>query len=91
VLSITAGSRRHEMAIHAALGGNSAEIRRVVLAQAVRPVATGMAARFTTVLFAGPLLRGMVFGSSPREPAAFVLTAIVLGTVTAIAGYPVFR
>jgi hypothetical protein len=32
-------------------------------------------------------LRGLLFGVSPSDPRVFALTGIVLGTVSAVAGY----
>ncbi len=46
-----------------------------------------MGAGFVVALGIAPLLRGLLFGISPSDPRVFALTAIVLGTVSIVAGY----
>jgi predicted lysophospholipase L1 biosynthesis ABC-type transport system permease subunit len=87
VLSHATRSRTHEIAIRIALGAKPAEIRWMVLAQALAPVATGLAAGFVMALGIGPLLRRLLFGISPSDPRVLALTAIVLATVSVVAGY----
>jgi ABC-type antimicrobial peptide transport system permease subunit len=86
-LTHTMKRRTHEIAVRIALGAKPAEIRRLVLAQALAPVATGMGAGFVAALCIAPLLRGLLFGISPSDPRVFALTAIVLGTMSLVAGY----
>ena len=70
-----------------ALGAKPASIRRTVLVQALIPVAAGMAAGFVVAAGIAPFLRGVLFGISPSDPRVFVITAIVLGTVSGVASY----
>lgn len=86
-LSNTTKRRTHEIAMRIALGAKPVEIRGWVLAQALTPVAIGMGAGFVVALWIAPLLRGLLFGISPSDPRVFALTAIVLGSVSVVAGY----
>ncbi len=86
-LSYTTRRRAREIAIRIALGAQPADIRWMVLVQALTPVATGMGAGFLVALGIAPLLRGLLFGLSPSDPRVFALTAFVLGSVSAVAGY----
>jgi putative ABC transport system permease protein len=86
-LSDTTSRRTREIAIRMALGAKPAEILWMVLVQALTPVATGMGAGFLVALGIAPLLRGLLFGISPSDPRVFALTAIVLATVSFVAGY----
>jgi ABC-type antimicrobial peptide transport system permease subunit len=87
VLSHTTRRRAREIAIRIALGAKPADIRRMVIVQALTPVAIGIAAGFLVALGIAPLLRGLLFGLSPSDPRVFALTAFVLGGVSVIAGY----
>jgi predicted permease len=87
VLCSTTKRRAREIAIRIALGAKASDIRWMVLGQALTPVAAGMAAGFVVALSIAPLLRGLLFGISPGDPRVFALTAIVLGTVSVVAGY----
>src|SRR6185295_1858917 len=86
-LSNATRRRTREIAIRIALGAKPADIRRMVLAHGLVPVAAGMGAGFLAALGIAPLLRGLLFGISPSDPRVFVLTASVLGSVALVAGY----
>ena len=86
-LSNATRRRTREIAIRIALGAKPADIRRMVLVQALTPVAAGMAAGFAAALGIAPFLRGLLFGISPSDPRIFALTASVLGSVALVAGY----
>jgi putative ABC transport system permease protein len=86
-LSNATKRRTHEIAIRIALGAKPTDIRWMMLARALTPVAAGMGAGFVVALGIAPLLRGLLFGISPSDPRVFALTAIVLGTVSVVAGY----
>jgi len=86
-VSNTTKRRTHEIGVRMALGAKPADIRWMVLLQALTPVAAGMGAGFGVALGIAPVLRGMLFGISPSDPRVFALTAIVLGTVSLVAAY----
>lgn len=79
--------RTREIAVRVALGAKPAEIRWMILAQALAPVGAGIAAGFLLVWLLAPLLRGLLFGVSPADPRVFVVTTVVLGGVAVIAAY----
>jgi ABC-type antimicrobial peptide transport system permease subunit len=86
-LSDTAKRRTNEIGIRLALGARPAEMRRLVLTQALMPVAAGMGAGFVVALSTAPLLRGLLFGMSPGDPRVFAATAFVIGSVCGAASY----
>jgi putative ABC transport system permease protein len=77
----------HDIAIRIALGAKPADIRRMVLAQAVKPVATGMCAGIVVALGIAPVLRGVLFGTSPTDARVFAVAGIVLAIVSVVASY----
>jgi putative ABC transport system permease protein len=86
-VSSTLRRRTREMAIRIALGARPAAIRRIVLVQALAPVATGIGAGSIAAPGLTPFLRERLFGISPSDPRIFALTAIVLAGVSLVAGY----
>jgi predicted permease len=86
-VSHTVKRRTREIAIRMALGAQPAKIRWMVFRQALVPVATGISAGFGVALGIVSLLQGVLFGISPRDPRVFALSALVLGTVSVMAGY----
>jgi len=76
--------RRREIGIRLALGAGVREVRGLVLSQGLRPVVVGLAVGLTVALAAGRLIRGVLFGVSPNDPATLAGVAVCLGLVAAL-------
>jgi len=79
--SVTAhavSQRMQEFGIRLALGGTSADILGLVFRQGLRPLAIGLMAGLPLALFVTRLLRTLLAGVSPGDPATFVVAATVL-------------
>jgi len=87
VVSYSVSQRANEMGIRMALGAQSANIHRLVLRQALFPVAIGLAVGITASFALGQLLRGLLFGVSAADPIAISAAVVPLGVVATIACY----
>jgi predicted permease len=85
VVAKTVAERRVEMGIRIALGSPGSAILRLVLGKGLRPVAIGLAAGILGALFAGRLVRSLLFGVSATDPLSLVAAALLLQAVAALA------
>jgi predicted permease len=81
VVSYSVTRRRNEMGVRMALGARPQNLYRLVTAQAMRPVALGLAAGLAAALAAGRVLASLLYGISPRDPVTMTAVAGVLVTV----------
>jgi len=85
VVSYSVAQRRREMGIRMALGAAASSLERMVLWQAIRPVAAGLALGIAAALAAGRVLSSLLFQVSGRDPATIGGVALVLLVVSAAA------
>jgi len=81
VLSYAVGRRTHEIGIRGALGATRSGIERMVLRDALRLTLLGLVLGLPLAAFASTLIRGMLYGTSPRDPLVY---AAVAGVVLAV-------
>jgi putative ABC transport system permease protein len=77
--------RRRELGIRVALGARSAEVRRMVLWQGMRPVVLGLAGGVAAAMAAGGLVRALLFGVSAADGLTLGSVAGALVLVAAAA------
>ena len=70
--------RLREIVIRAALGAGPGAITRLVAAQGLRPVLGGLAIGLAIALGAGQLLRALLVGVQPADPATALTVVLVL-------------
>jgi len=87
VVSYSVTRRRAEMGIRMALGAGAAGLQQMVLWQAVRPVAAGLAVGVVAALTAGRVLSSLLFQVSARDPLTIGGVALVLLLVSAAAAW----
>ena len=85
VVAHTVVSRTREIGVRVALGADARRIVWTILRQSLVVVAIGAAIGLAASAGAGHLARGLLFGVSPLDPAAFAGAAAVLGAVAALA------
>lgn len=85
VISYMIGQRTREMGVRVALGAPRRRMWRLVIGDALRLVVVGMAVGTVLAMAAGPLVRDMLFRTSPWEPASAGAALLVLLAVTVLA------
>jgi predicted permease len=84
--------RRKELAIRAAIGARRGDLWRLVLNQALMPVAGGTLVGVSVALAARQLLASLLFEVSPANPAVLTtVAAAVLAAALAASARPAFR
>ena len=82
MVAYTVAQRMHEMGVRVALGARDRDIRALVLVQGVRVAAGGVALGTIIALSTGKLLTPLLYQTSPRDPAVFL---VVIGLLLAVA------
>jgi predicted permease len=85
VVSYAVARRRAEIGIRIALGSGQARVVRLVLRQGMTPVFAGLAGGALAAIAIGSYVSSLLFQVSPRDPAAFAVSAALLLAVSAIA------
>jgi predicted permease len=79
--------RTREMGLRMALGARASEVRRHVLAQALRIALAGTVIGAVAAVPATRLLRSQLFGVEPNDPITLVSVAVVLAAASIAAAY----
>ena len=90
LFGVVAGSvnrRRHEIAVRLALGAGHGRVLRLVLGEGAVLVVLGLAVGVPGIYFAGRILRGVLVGVSPFDPATLGAVATGLAAVALVACY----
>ena len=87
VISYIVGQRRGEIAIRMALGAQMAQVGRMIVGHSVRLAALGIFVGMLGAFASLRVLRSLLFGVSPTNPALMIGAALLLLVVAAAAGY----
>lgn len=90
LFGVVAGSvtrHRHELAVRLAVGADHRRVLRLVLNEGAALVGVGLLIGVPGVYFAGRLVRGVLVGVSPSDPATLFAVALALGVVAMTACY----
>ncbi|HYU34512.1 MAG TPA: ABC transporter permease [Thermoanaerobaculia bacterium] len=85
VIAFFVSERTQEIGIRSALGATRGTVLALVLRQGMKLVTCGLALGALGALLLTGLLRGLLFGVEPTDPATFVLIATTLVAVVGIA------
>jgi predicted permease len=77
--------RTQEIGVRMALGATRADVVRLVMAQAARPVLLGIVAGVTASAFLTQVLTSQLFDVTPGDPVTFAIVAIALAGVALLA------
>ena len=84
-LGVTVGLRRREIAVRLAMGASAVRMRRMILAQGMRPAVLGIAAGLGFAMVGVTALDSLVFGVATRDLATFAAVALLLLAATGAA------
>jgi predicted permease len=85
VAAFEVARRRYELGVRASLGATAADIRRLVVRTALRPVLVGAAAGLVAAWWLGQFLQSFLVEVDARDPWTGVLVAGVLVTTAVVA------
>ena len=92
VVSYSVNRRVREIGVRMALGATPAEVQTMVLTEGIRLVAMGVVAGLAIALIGARAVEGMLFATSPRDAATFVLVPSILTLVAILAcWFPALR
>jgi ABC-type antimicrobial peptide transport system permease subunit len=86
VLAHSVAERTREFGIRMALGASPGSVRHAVLRRTLILAVAGIAVGLAAALSATRLLRSMLYGVSPVDPATIAGIAIILVTVATLSG-----
>ena len=79
--------RTQEIGIRMALGAGRRDVRRLVLANTLRPVAVGAALGIPAALVLAKVLSGLLYQVEPFDPVVLSLSLGILAVAALVAGY----
>ena len=85
VMAYNTTQRAHELGVRIALGAQSGDVVRLVVAGAMRVAIVGVSIGGAVALFAGKFVAPLLFDISPKDPATFALVATTLLATAGIA------
>jgi ABC-type antimicrobial peptide transport system permease subunit len=91
IVSFTVNRRLHEMGVRMALGARGIDLTRAVFAQLPRSVGLGLAAGMLGAVGLATLIRTVLYGITPFDPATLVLVACLLMLVGILASWVPLR
>lgn len=77
--------RGHEIGVRLAMGAHRRDVVVMVVGQAMRITAIGLAIGLVAAYWGTSLMRGLLHGVSPRDPLAFAVVPLLLAAVALLA------
>jgi ABC-type antimicrobial peptide transport system permease subunit len=85
LLAYAVAQRRREIGIRMALGATGLDIAALTIRQTLGMALSGIAAGLGGALAVGPVIRSLLYGVSPRDPASLAAAAVFVILVAALA------
>jgi predicted permease len=81
VLAFSVSARINEIGIRMSLGADSGRVQRMILREGGVLLAIGVALGVAGSLFAARIIRGLLFGVTPYDPATFIAVAMTMAAI----------
>jgi putative ABC transport system permease protein len=81
VLAFSVSARTNEIGIRMSLGADSGQVQRMILREGGVLLAIGLVLGVTGAFFATGVMRGLLFGVAPHDPATFIGVAVVMAAI----------
>ncbi|HEX8691192.1 MAG TPA: ABC transporter permease [Longimicrobium sp.] len=81
VLAFSVSARTHEIGIRMSLGAGPGRVQRMILGEGGVLLAVGLVVGVTLALFAAGVIRGLLFGVEPNDPATFAGVAVLMAAI----------
>lgn len=81
VLGYSVSARTHEIGIRMSLGADAWRVQRMVLGEGAALLANGLALGLIGAYFATGVMRGLLFGVRPHDPATFISVAVLTAVI----------
>ena len=87
VISYGVSQRTQEIGVRVALGARDGDVLRLVIGQGMRLAGIGLAIGLAGALAITPVVRSLLVGVSPTDPASFIAITLFLTAVAAVASW----
>jgi putative ABC transport system permease protein len=87
VVSYSVASRSRDIGLRMALGAMRGDIMRWIVVYGMQPVLIGLLAGLGCAIAAATLLRSLLFGIAPTDPASLTVVVVVLLATSGLACY----
>jgi predicted permease len=81
VLGFSVSARTQEIGIRMSLGADRGRVQRMVLGEGGTLLAVGLVVGMAGAFFAARVIRGLLFGIAPHDPATFIGVAVLMGAI----------
>jgi putative ABC transport system permease protein len=85
VMAYTTAQRTHELGVRMALGAQTRDVVRLVVAGGLRVAVVGVAVGAGVALLTGRFIAPLLFDTSPKDPSVFAVVALTLLATAAVA------
>jgi ABC-type antimicrobial peptide transport system permease subunit len=85
VLALSVAARRREIAIRAAIGAQTHQLRRLVIGEAMQLLAGGVAVGVVIALIGSRALQSFLFGVGSSDPVTIGAAGVVVATIAVVA------
>jgi predicted permease len=85
VLAFSVSARTNEIGIRMSLGADRGRVQRMILKEGGTLLAIGLVLGVAGAYVAGGIIRGLLFGVAPHDPATFIGVAVMMAAIGVVA------